>query len=174
MTNKNKSKGNNGERECASIFTSFFGGSWCRTATSGAITGKSNAWRAKLLSESQLLCATNDITPPDEYRLAALEVKFYKDFEFHHLFRKEGNNTLNEWITQVYDSGIDMVKSFPMICFKINRKGWFTCVWKSKIEDLDYKKLQHTVYHYKDNEYVIFELDTFLKTFTEELKKKFS
>ena len=28
MPNKNKAKGNNAERECASIFTSFFGGSW--------------------------------------------------------------------------------------------------------------------------------------------------
>lgn len=173
MTNKNKAKGNNGERECASIFNSFFGGSWCRTATSGAITGKSNSWRVKYLSESQLLCATNDITPPDEYRSAALEVKFYKDFEFHHLFRKEGNNTLNGWIDQVWDSGIDMIKAFPMICFKINRKGWFTCCWKDKIKELDYTKLQHTVYHYKNNDYIIFELHTFLKTFTNELKEKF-
>ena len=172
--NASKNKGKGYEREVCKIMEEIFGGSWQRTFTSGAFTGGINAWRAKVLSESQLLNNSNDIVPPDEFPHAAIECKFYKEFNFHHLYREEGVNDLNDWIDQVYESGIDMEKDFPMICMKFNRVGSFAVCWKNKIEDLDYKKLQHTVYHYKDNEYVIFELNTFLKTFTEELKKKFS
>jgi hypothetical protein len=174
MPNKNKAKGNSAERELCSIFGEIFNETFIRVPNSGAYAGGLNNFRAQYLSENQKQIMSNDIIPPTCFPNCALESKFYKDFEFHHLFRKEGNNTLNGWIDQVWDSGIDMIKAFPMICFKINRKGWFTCCWKDKIKDLDYTKLQHTVYHYKNNEYVIFELDTFLKTFTNELKKKFS
>ena len=57
---------------------------------------------------------------------------------------------------------------------KFNRVGSYAVCWKDKIQDLDYVKLQHFNYHYNNNDYVIFELDTFLKIFTEELKKKFA
>ena len=174
MPNKNKNKGKGAERELCKIMEEHFGGSWMRTFTSGAFTGMSNNWRANVLSKSQLLNNSNDVVPPDEYSKCALESKFYKDFEYHHLFRKEGNNTLNELIDQVEESGIDINNSFPMICFKINRKGWFCCTWKDKINDLDYSKLQYCNYNYENKQYVIFELDTFLKSFTEELKKKFA
>lgn len=174
MPNKNKAKGNNAERELALIFTKHFGGSWRRTATSGAITGKSNAWRAKTMSASQLLCATNDITPPDEYRNCAIESKAYKEFEFHHLFREEGNKTLNKWIEQVKESGIDMEKSFPLICFKPNRQGWFVCIWKEKITDFDLTKINHFSYIFNNESFEIFELEKFINSFTEDLKKKFA
>lgn len=174
MPNKNKAKGNSAERELCSIFGEVFNETFIRVPNSGAYAGGLNNFRAKYLSENQKQIMSNDIIPPECFPKCALESKFYKDFEFHHLFRKEGNNTLNGWIDQVFESGIDVNNVFPMICFKINRKGWFTCVWKNKIDDLDYSKLQHTIYHYKDFDYVIFELDCFLKTFTDELKAKFN
>lgn len=174
MPNKNKAKGNSAERELCSIFGEIFKETFIRVPNSGAYQGGLNNFRAQYLSENQKQIMSNDIIPPTCFPNCALESKFYKDFEFHHLFRSEGNNTLNGWIKQVHESGIDMIKSFPMICFKINRKGWFTCVWKDKINDLNYTDLQHFNYHYNGNDYVIFELDTFLKTFTNELKGKFA
>jgi hypothetical protein len=174
MANASKNKGKGAERELCKIFSTVFGGSWMRTFTSGAFTGMSNNWRANVLSKSQLLNNSNDIVPPDEYPYCALESKAYKEFEFHHLYRDKGNLTLNGWIDQVEESGIDMVKSFPMICFKINRMGWFACCWSEKISDLDYSNLNHTNYIYNNKKFVIFELDKFITTFTDDLKKKFS
>ena len=172
--NASKNKGKGYEREVCKIMEGYFGGSWQRTFTSGGFLGGANAWRAKVLSQSQIINNSNDVVPPDEYKNANIECKFYKEFEFHHLFREEGNKTLNSWIDQVWDSGIDMKKGFPLICMKFNRVGSYAVCWKDKIQDLDYVKLQHFNYHYNNNDYVIFELDTFLKTFTEELKKKFA
>lgn len=174
MPNKNKAKGNSAERELCSIFAEIFNETFIRVPNSGAYQGGLNNYRAQYLSENQKQIMSNDVIPPTCFPNCALESKFYKEFEFHHLFRKEGNNTLNGWIKQVHESGIDMVKSFPMICFKINRKGWFTCVWKDKINDLNYTNLQHFNYHYDGNDYVIFELDSFLSAFTNELKGKFA
>lgn len=174
MPSKAKTKGSGAERELCKIFSDIFGGSWMRTPTSGAITGKSNSWRTKTMSKSQLLTSCNDITPPDEYPNCALESKFYKDFEFHHLYRKDGNKTLNKWIEQVFESGIDMDTSFPMICMKFNRIGWFCCVWGNKLSNIDYNKLNYTKFIYDDNAYYVFDLIDFIKTFQNELKIKFS
>ena len=173
MASKSKTKGKSGEREVCKIFAEVFGGSWMRTPTSGAFTGGKNLFRAKTLSESQLLNNTNDIVPPDEYKNCSLEVKSYSDFEFHHLYREDGNKTLNKWIDQVFESGIDMDKSFPMICMKFNRIGWFCCVWGNKLGEIDYNKLNHTKFVYDDNVYYVFELNAFINTFKEELKEKF-
>lgn len=174
MVNANKQKGKSWENDVCKIMNQYFGGSWVRTFTSGAYTGMSNNWRTNVLSKSQLLNNTNDIVPPDEYPNACVECKFYKDFDFHHLFRKEGNTTLNGWINQVEISGIDMEKSFPMICMKFNRKGYYIVCWKDKINDLDYSQLNHCVYNFNNKQYVVFEMDMFVNTFVEELKKKFS
>lgn len=174
MASKSKTKGKNGEREISKIFAEVFGGSWQRVFSSGAFTGKSNSWRAKTLSQSQLLNNTNDIVPPDEYKNCSLEVKSYADFEFHHLYRKDGNKTLNKWIEQVFESGIDMEKAFPMICMKFNRIGWFCCVWGNKLSNIDYNKLNYTKFEYNDNIYYVFDLLDFINTFTEELKVRFS
>lgn len=174
MASKSKTKGKSAERELSKIFAEVFGGSWQRVFASGAFVGGANRFRAKLLSESQLLNSANDIVPPDEYHNCALESKSYADFEFHHLYREEGNKTLNGWIDQVWESGIDMDTAFPMICMKFNRIGWFCCVWGNKLSNIDYTKLNYTKFMYKDNEYYVFELNKFIHTFTEELKVKFS
>ena len=174
MTNASKTKGNNAERELARIMIDKFGGSWLRTPTSGAITGKSNNWRAKTMSKSQLLNATNDITPPDEYSKCALESKFYKELDFHNLYRGKGCTTLNGWIDQVKESGINMDESFPMICIKINRLGWFCCLWFEKIKTLNLSDINHTVYNYNGEKFIITDLLDFLDKFNQELRNFFS
>lgn len=174
MPNRNKNKGKAGEREVCKIFASVFGGSWQRTFTSGAFTGGSNSGRAKELSESQLLNNSNDIVPPDEYPRCALEVKTRKDFNFHHLFRKEGVLELNEWIEQVRESGIDMERSFPLVAFKPNRMGWFIMVWGSKISDITLGEQSFSYYKYGDEWFAIFDMEDFLINNKDYLIKKFS
>ena len=173
MTNTSKVKGNSGERSLCKYFIKIFGGSWIRVPNSGAMLGKSNNIRAKTLSKSQLLNQSNDIVPPDEYSHCAVECKFYKDFSFNMLMDPKGYQQLNEWIDQVNESGIDMEKSFPMICFKINNKGWHTVVWSDKIKKLKLNDINYTVYNYKGVEFKIFEMKTFMEKYTEELKKFF-
>lgn len=174
MPNASKSKGNNAEKECAKIFANIFGGSWLRTPTSGAITGRSNNWRAKTMSKSQLLTSTNDITPPDEYSKCAIECKAYKDFEFHHMYRPEGINVLNKWIDQVKESGVDLNNDIPLICFKPNRKGWFIVIDLNKISNFEINKIAYSKYYYKEKAYLITDMLIFLETFTNELKQLFS
>ena len=174
MTNASKRKGNSGERSLCKYFIKIFGGSWVRVPNSGGMVGGLRNVRAKTLSKSQLLNQSNDIVPPDEYPHCALEVKFYKDFSFNMLMDPKGYAQLNEWIEQVWESGIDMEASFPMICFKINNKGWHTVVWSDKIKNLDLKGINYTVYNHKDVEYKIFQMENFIERYTEELKKYFS
>ena len=173
MTNANKNKGSGGERELVKYLIKIFGGSWIRTPHSGAYTGRTNAKRLKILSETQGKSLSNDIVPPDEYPHCAVECKFYKDFSFNMLMDPKGYQQLNEWIDQVNESGIDMEKSFPMICFKINNKGWHTVVWSEKIKKLKLNDINYTVYNYKGVEFKIFEMKTFMERYTEELKKFF-
>lgn len=173
MTNSSKVKGNSGERELCKYMIKIFGGSWVRVPNSGGMVGGLRNVRAKTLSKSQLLNQSNDIVPPDEYPNCALEVKFYKDFSFNMLMDPKGYQQLNEWIDQVNESGIDMEKSFPMICFKINNKGWHTVVWSDKIKKLKLNDINYTVYNYKGVEFKIFEMKTFMEKYTEELKKFF-
>lgn len=172
MTNRNKEKGKSAERECAKILAEHFGGSWTRTWGSGNFVGGANIWRAQKLSESQLLNNANDLVPPDEFSHVAVECKAYKDFEFHHLYRSEGNITLNKWIDQVEDSGISLEKDFPMICFKPNRKGWFICVWADKVSEFNFANLNYTVYKKGDKRYVITDFIEFIQQNKENLETK--
>lgn len=174
MANRNKNKGKAGERELCKIFASVFGGSWQRTPSSGAFCGGKNAYRAELLSETQLANATNDVIPPDEYPKCALEVKTRADFNFHHLFRPEGVLELNEWIEQVKESGIDLETSFPMIAIKPNRKGWYLVLWAKKIFDYQLGKESFCFYRYNDEQFLIFDLESFLINNKDYLIKKFS
>lgn len=173
MTNASKVKGNSGERELCKYMIKVFGGSWVRVPNSGGMVGGLRNVRAKTLSKSQLLNQSNDIVPPDEYPHCALEAKFYKDFSFNMLMDPKGYQQLNEWIDQVKESGIDLDASFPMICFKINNKGWHTVVWSNKIKNLKLKDINYTVYNYKGDEFKIFEMKTFMEKYTKELKEYF-
>lgn len=174
MANPQKRKGKSGERELCKIFSKKFNETFIPVPNSGAYVGGLNNVRAKTLSTNQKEIMSNDIVPPDEYPHCALEVKFYKDFSFNMLMDPKGYAQLNEWIEQVWESGIDMEASFPMICFKINNKGWHTVVWSDKIKNLDLKGINYTVYNHKDVEYKIFQMENFIERYTEELKKYFS
>ena len=173
MTNASKVKGNTAERELCKFMIKKFGGSWVRVPNSGGMVGGLRNVRAKTLSKSQLLNQSNDIVPPDEYPHCALECKFYKDFSFNMLMDPKGYAQLNEWIEQVEESGIDMEKNFPMICFKINNKGWHTVVWSNKIKDFDLKNINYNVYNHKDCEFKIFHMETFIDRYLEKLKECF-
>lgn len=174
MTNANKSKGNSGERELCKIFSNKFGETFIRVPNSGAYIGGLNNKRAKTLSKNQKEIMSNDIIPPECFPNCALESKFYKDFSFNMLMNPKGYAQLDEWIDQVNDSGIDMEKAFPMICFKINNKGWHIVVWSNKIKTFDLKGMNYNVYTHKDCEYKIFHMETFIDKFLDKLKKKFS
>lgn len=169
MPSKSSVKGKAGERELAKILAKTFGGSWQRVKGSGAFTGGKNSFRASTLSNTQLLSSSNDIIPPDEFANCAVESKAYEDFDFHLLLRENGNATLNKWISQVHDSGIDIEKNFPMICFKPNRKGWFICVGLRKVSHFDLGKLNFSVYRYKDKAYLITDMLRFFELYKDEL-----
>ena len=174
MANANKSKGKSGERELCKIFGKKFDETFIRVPNSGAFIGGLNNVRAKSLSVNQKEIMANDIIPPECFPNCALECKFYKEFSFNMLMDPKGYALLNEWIDQVYESGIDMEKAFPMICFKINNKGWHIVVWSDKIKSLDITGLNHNVYNHKGHEYKIFEMETFLDKFNKELRGFFS
>lgn len=174
MTNASKAKGNAAERELCKIFGNKFNETFIRVPNSGAFIGGLNNKRAKTLSTNQKEIMSNDIIPPECFPNCALECKFYKDFSFNMLMDPKGYAQLNEWIDQVNISGIDMEKSFPMICFKINNKGWHIVVWSDKIKSLDLKGLNYNVYYFKDCEYKIFHMETFLDKFNQELRKFFA
>lgn len=174
MANANKSKGKSGERELCKIFGKKFNETFIRVPNSGSFLGGLNNVRAKTLSTNQKEIMANDIIPPECFPNCALESKFYKDFSFNMLMDQKGYALLNEWIDQVWESGIDMKKAFPMICFKINNKGWHVVVWSDKIKNLDLKGINYTVYNHKDVEYKIFQMENFIERYTEELKEYFS
>ena len=169
MPSKSSIKGKNAERELAKLLAEQFGGSWQRVKGSGAFTGGKNAFRASTLSNTQLLSSSNDIMPPDEYPHCAVESKAYEDFDFHLLLREDGNAVLNKWINQVHDSGIDIDRCFPMICFKPNRKGWFICVGLRKVAHFDLGLLNFSIYRYKDKAYLITDMLRFFELYKDEL-----
>lgn len=173
MTSKSSIKGKAGERELAKLLAANFGGSWQRVKGSGAFTGGKNIVRASTLSATQLLSSSNDIIPPDEYSNCAVESKAYEDFDFHLLLRPDGNARLNKWIDQVHESGIDIERNFPMICFKPNRKGWFVCVGLRKVSHFDLGKLNFSVYRHKEKAYLITDMLTFFNLYNNELRLLF-
>ena len=173
MTSKSSIKGKTAERQLAKLLAENFGGSWQRVKGSGAFTGGKNIVRASALSATQLLSSSNDIIPPDEYSNCAVESKAYEDFDFHLLLRENGNATLNKWIDQVHESGIDIERNFPMICFKPNRKGWFVCVGLRKVSHFDLGKLNFSVYRHKEKAYLITDMLTFFNLYNDELRLLF-
>ena len=174
MTNASKIKGNSAERQLCKILQKFFNQPFQRVPSSGGMLGGMNNPKAKKLSKNQQQLLSNDIIPPECFPKLNIECKFYKDFSFNMLMDPKGYAQLNEWIEQVWESGIDMEASFPMICFKINNKGWHTVVWSDKIKNLDLKGINYTVYNHKDVEYKIFQMENFIERYTEELKQYFS
>lgn len=125
MTNS-RDKGKNGERELCRILSDIFGGSFVRVPNSGAMVGKSNAYRLEKFSDTQGRAFRGDIIPPDHLPNLYVEAKSYKAFRFHQLLQPAGCDMLNTWIKQVNEGQVETDVSF--ICFKVNLIGWYVVV----------------------------------------------
>lgn len=147
-----KNKGKSGERELCKILEGYFGGSFIRVPGSGAYVGGKNNVRKDVLSEGQIRNSKADIITPDHMPKFILESKFYADFPFHMFLTSPNVPILDGWIEQqknIIDPG-----DFWMICFKINRKGWFGCT------EYDSRFLFN--HHIRYKTYSVFNLHEFL------------
>lgn len=148
-----KNKGKSGERELCKILEGYFGGSFIRVHNSGAFVGGKNASRKETLSKNQIRNAKADIVTPDHMPKFVLESKFYADFPFHMFLTNDNVPLLDGWIAQQLEC-VD-TDDFWMVCFKINRKGWFGCIEYSS--DFKYKT------HIRYKSYAVFNLKEFLE-----------
>jgi Holliday junction resolvase len=163
MAVNGKRKGNNGEREVASIFSKYLGGHFQRIQSSGAYIGGKNSSRKEVMSKTQIRASKSDIIPPDEYEKLVIEVKSYKDLTYHYFVTCEQIDKVNKWITELEfdcDEG-----DFGMLCIKTNRKKW-TVLFKVKYIQ-NFNLTNYAIY----NDYVITGLENFLENNTEQLKK---
>lgn len=118
MPSPSKAKGSAWERDVAEHLTNIFGLNHSRVPNSGAFTGRSNSFRLNTLTPAQQLLMVGDIIMPEQLSKYCIECKFYKEFQFHHLF--EDNLLLDKWIEQ---SRVSTRCWF--IIFKANRTGGF-------------------------------------------------
>lgn len=125
MTSKSKDKGAAAERELCKLLGGVFGGSFIRSANSGAFVGGKNAYRRETLSQTQALGAKADIVPPDFMPGLVVESKWYKDFPYHNLITPGPIPLLDGWIAQTLDA-VDP-GDFWMLCFRANRRSWVVC-----------------------------------------------
>lgn len=159
-----KNKGKSGERELCKIMENTFGGSFIRVPNSGAYVGGRNSSRKEFLSNGQIKITKGDIITPDNMPKFVLESKFYKDFPFHALLGQEPIPILESWIDQTIDC-IDE-DDFWMVCFKINRKGWFGC-----IEDKYASTFTWRNFCRYNERYFVFELKPFLEINSDKIKE---
>ncbi len=112
-----KKKGNRGELELTHILNERFKGyTFARSVSSGAYTGGSNQYRAKSLTEEQLLIFSGDIRVPINFKFT-IEHKFYNEASFWDLFNKSSN--LYEWYNQSETDAKNAGKE-PMLIVKYN------------------------------------------------------
>jgi Holliday junction resolvase len=130
---KSKNKGSGAERELCKYLSEIFGGSFIRSANSGAFVGGFNAARKANLSKTQIAGQKGDIIPPDHMSKLVLESKFYKEFRFHQLLQPGPVPQLDEWIKQCLDASDE--GDLWLICFKINLRGWFVLLPETKAND---------------------------------------
>lgn len=154
-----KNKGKSGERELCKILGGTFGGNFMRVPNSGAYVGGQNSKRKEVLSEGQIILMKGDIIPPDFMPKFVLESKFYKDFPFHSLVSNANIPVLNCWIEQCKEC-IDR-GDFWLVCFKINRKGWFAAFSFEHYKDFALKN--HSIYtDLHRDQFIITDLNSFL------------
>lgn len=125
---KSKNKGSGYERELSKFLAETFGGSFIRSANSGAFVGGKNAARKANLSETQIKGQKGDLIAPDHMPKLVLEAKFYAEFRFHQLLQPGEMPQLDEWIGQCREA-VDP-GDFWLICFKINLRGSYVAVHK--------------------------------------------
>jgi hypothetical protein len=152
-----KIKGANGERELAKICSTVFGGSFIRSAGSGAYVGGKNSIRKTFLSSGQTRSAKGDLVPPDFMPKFVVEVKSYDGFRFHQLLTAAYCAQLDAWIAQT----LDRVDPGDVWCiaFKVNRLGWFVVVPEA---GQNYVFGNHCVYQSPHVKVRITALNTFL------------
>lgn len=170
MTSKAKTKGNSWERECAKGLTKIFGYNFERCKGSGAFVGGKNNIRKEKLSETQLVSSLGDVVPPSELHLMTIECKFYKDFPFYMFLQKKPIALLDGWIDQQLDAVGD--ENFWFVAFKINRVGSYIVIPKKKCDFVDERIGNHSIYLYKNEEYIVTEFFPFMETYKEEIIKK--
>ena len=167
-----KDKGKSGERELCKILEGVFGGSFIRVPNSGAFVGGKNVFRKESLTNEQNKLTTGDIITPDFMPKFVLESKFYKDFPFHALLGTKPIPLLDGWIQQNLDC-VDP-DDFWLVCFKINRKGWFGVFEEKYLSQMNLQN--YSIYYCKGkNKYIIVDLMTLLENNKElilELTKK--
>jgi hypothetical protein len=123
---KSKNKGSGYERELCKFMGETFGGSFIRSANSGAFVGGVNAGRKAFLSKTQIAGQKGDIISPDHMPKLVIEAKFYAEFRFHQLLQPGAMPQLDEWISQCQDA-IDEGDLW-VICFKINLRGAYVAI----------------------------------------------
>lgn len=160
MTSAAKSKGNSWERELVEFLDKTFEGNFQRVPNSGAFTGGSNAFRKESLTTKQTRMFKGDIIPDDKMPKLVIECKFYKDFAFNLLYKREMKQ-IDQWIQQTLDC-VDPGDVW-FLCMKFNRKGSF--VLFDDIHKDRFELGNHTVY----NNYIFTELEPFMTTNREKL-----
>lgn len=172
MTNPNKNKGSSWERDCAKLLTKTLGYHFERNKNgSGAFLGRSHIVRKQYLSETQIVSSLADVIPPTECKRMCIECKFYKEFPFHHFLINKEIPLLDEWIQQQLDI-IDET-NFWFVAFKINFAGSYIAIPLSLCNDfIDEKLGNHSIYHYKNEKYIIADFEHFIKTYKNEILKK--
>lgn len=162
---KSKNKGSGYERELCKFMGETFGGSFIRSANSGAFVGGKNAARKAHLSETQIKGQKGDLISPDHMPKLVLEAKFYAEFRFHQLLQPGDMPQLDEWISQCIDA-VDE-GDFWVICFKINLRGAYVAV---PVQFCDNMSLtNYCKYSSKYGEFYVTDLKTFFTTNREEV-----
>lgn len=164
MSNKGKSKGNSGERKIAEFLTVLYGAKFLRVPNSGAFLGGLNSFRKAMLDEGQIATFKADLIPPSNMRKLVIESKFYGDFPFHNLLKKDPIPLLDKWIDQAITSAD--ADDFWVVVFRINHKGSFAVFDSCHLDRFQiqnhsrYKTYIVTDFEdlFKDNKDVIFSM----------------
>lgn len=157
---RSKIKGSNGERELAKILSASLGGSFVRSAHSGALIGGKNVVRKQTLSKGQIISARGDIVPPDHMPHFVIESKSYSDFRFHQLLQPGHCTVLNDWIKQTIDI-VDPEDQW-FVGFKINLRGWFIAVPEQEANDYEFEN--YSLYLSPHGKVRITDLRSFITT----------
>lgn len=160
MASMQKNKGSGYEREVSKFLTEQYGETFIRTIGSGAFIGGKNQSRMGYLTESQARSHKGDVTPPESFKYANIECKFYQDFKFHQLFVGQCS-LLDTWIEQALE--VEDTNDVNIIFMKFNRKGQFVS-YQGKSGIPTDKAL-----HYKDGWYFI-GFDEFFEHYSTDFK----
>lgn len=149
MSNPNKCKGKNFEREVCKVFKCVYNLSFQSVPNSGAFVGGVNVKRLAGMSLNQQLINRGDIIPPDELNHLAVECKARKEFPFHQLLTQ--SKELESWIYQSSHMEFDCL---VLTIFKVNQRGMYVC---HNYEQL--KGLKYLTYPYNSKLYFVERFD---------------